>query len=77
MVWHGIVDSMWHIYGTSIDNTGQQIFLKTDVRNQGHSGRLIVYVQPPWPKDVFTNQQNSYGIPMSNNIVFMLVTRFF
>ena len=24
--------------------------------NQGHSGRLIVYVQTPWPQDVFTIQ---------------------
>ena len=24
--------------------------------NQGHSGRLTVYVQTPLPQDVFTNQ---------------------
>ena len=24
--------------------------------NQDHSGRLTVYVQTPWPQDVFTNQ---------------------
>ena len=24
--------------------------------NQGHSGRLTVYVQTPWPQDVFKNQ---------------------
>ena len=34
-------------------NTGQHIFLKTDARNQGHSGRLTVYVQP---QDVITDQ---------------------
>ena len=40
------VSSMRHIYGTPFDNTGQHIFLKTDDRNQGDSGRLTVYVQP-------------------------------
>ena len=57
MVCYGNVSSMRHIYGTSFDITGQHIFfLKTKARNQGHSGRLTVYVQPPRPKDVFTNQ---------------------
>ena len=56
MVFHGNASSIRHINGTSFDSTGQHIFLKTDARNQGHSGRLTVYAQPPWPKDVFTNQ---------------------
>ena len=47
MVCYGNVSSMRHINGTSFDNTGQHIFLKTDARNQGHSGHLSVYVQPP------------------------------
>ena len=38
---------------TTLDST---FFLKLMPENQGHSGRLIVYVQTPWPKDVFTNQ---------------------
>ena len=47
MVCYGNVSSMRHIYGKSFDNTRQHIFLKTYARNQGHSGRLIVYVQTP------------------------------
>ena len=31
-------------------------FLKLMPENQGHSGRLTVYVQTPCPQDVFTNQ---------------------
>ena len=46
MKYYGNVSSMLHIYGTSFDNTGQHIFLKTDARFQGHSGRLTVCVQP-------------------------------
>ena len=44
---YGNVSSMRHIYGTSFENTGQHIFLKTNARNHGHSGRLTLYVQPP------------------------------
>ena len=47
MVCYVYVSIKRHIYGTSFDNTGQYIFLKTDARNQGQSGRLSVYVQPP------------------------------
>ena len=47
MVCYGNISSMRHINGTSFDNTGQDIFLKTDARNQGHCGHLSVYVQPP------------------------------
>ena len=47
MVCYGNVSSMRHIYGKSFDNTRQHIFLKTDAGNQGHSGRLTVYVQTP------------------------------
>ena len=42
---------------TTLDST---FFLKLMPENQGHSGRLTVYVQTPWPQDVFTNQ---IGIP--------------
>ena len=47
MVCYGYVFSMRHIYGKSFDNTRQLIFLKTNAENQGHSGRLTVYVQTP------------------------------
>ena len=45
MVCYGKVSSMRHIYGKSFDNTRQHIFLKLMPENQGHSGRLTVYVQ--------------------------------
>ena len=38
---------------TTLDST---FFLKLMAENQGHSGRLTLYVQTPWPQDVFTNQ---------------------
>ena len=44
MVCYGNVSSMRHIYGKSFDNTRQHIFLKLMPENQGHSGRLTVYV---------------------------------
>ena len=47
MVCYGNVSSMRHIYGKSFDNTRQHIFLKLMPENQGHSGRLTVYVQTP------------------------------
>ena len=48
MVYYGNVSSMRHIYGKSFDNTRQHIFfLKLMPENQGHSGRLTVYVQTP------------------------------
>ena len=37
----------------TLDST---FFLKLMAVNQGHSGRLTVYVQTPWPQDEFTNQ---------------------
>ena len=47
MVCYGNVSSMRHSYGKSFDNTRQQFFLKLMPENQGHSGRLTVYVQTP------------------------------
>ena len=47
MLCYGNVSSMRYIYGKSFDSTIQHIFLKTDAINQGHSGRLTVYVQTP------------------------------
>ena len=47
MICYGNESSMRHIYGKSFDNTRQHIFLKTEPENQGHSGRLTVYVQTP------------------------------
>ena len=43
-VCYGNVSSMRHIYGKSFDST---FFLKLMPENQGHSGRLTVYVQTP------------------------------
>ena len=54
MLYYGNASSMRHIYGKLFDKTRQPIFLKSDARNQGHSGRLTVNVQPPRPHDVFT-----------------------
>ena len=56
MVCYGNVSSLRHIYGKSYDNTRQHIFLKLMPEKQDQSGRLTVYAQTPWPKDVFTNQ---------------------
>ena len=47
MLCYGNVSSMRHIYGKSFDNTRQHIFLKLMPENQGHIGRLTVYVQTP------------------------------
>ena len=47
MVCYGNVSSMRHIYGKSFDNTRQHIFLKLMPENQGHSGRLTVYLETP------------------------------
>ena len=47
MICYGNVSSMRHIYGISFDNTRQHIFLLLMPENQGHSGRLSVYVQTP------------------------------
>ena len=49
MVCYGNVSSMRHIYGKSfyltiLDST---FFLKLIPENQGHSGRLTVYVETP------------------------------
>ena len=38
---------------TTLDST---FFLKLMPENQGHSGRLTVYVQTLWPQDVFRKQ---------------------
>ena len=48
IVCYGSVSSKGHIYGTSFDDTRQHIFLnKLMQENQGHRGRLTVYVQTP------------------------------
>ena len=57
MVSFGNVSSMRHIYEKSFDNTRQHIFLKLMPENQGHSGRLTVYMyRLRDPQDVFTNR---------------------
>ena len=46
-------DTFMENYLTTLDST---FSLKLMPENKDHSGRLIVYVQTPWPQDVFTNQ---------------------
>ena len=47
MVCYGNVSSMQHIYGKSFEALDSIFFLKLMPENQGHSGRLTVYVQTP------------------------------
>ena len=60
MLCYGNVSSMRYIYGKSFDNTRQHIFFKLMPENQGHSGRLTVYVQTGDPKMC---SQTKFGIP--------------
>ena len=53
MVMYLARDTFMENHLTTLDST---FFLKLMPENQGHSGRLIVYAQTPWPQDVFTNQ---------------------
>ena len=53
MVMYLACDTFMENHLTTLDST---FFLKLMPENQGHSGRLTVYVQTPWPQDVFTNQ---------------------
>ena len=53
MVMYLACDTFMENHLTTLDST---FFLKLMLENQGHSGRLTVYVQTPWPQDVFTNQ---------------------
>ena len=65
--------SMRHIYGTLFDYTGQHIFLilrpeiKVTVTDKQYTALCDTKMCP----------QTKFGIPMSNIIGFMLVTRFF
>ena len=61
MVMYLACDTFMERHLTTQDST---FFLKTDAINQGQSGRLTVYVQPPRPQDV-------------RFLRLMLVTRFF
>ena len=47
MICYGNVSSMRHIYGKNLTSLDSIFFLKLMPENQGHSGRLIVYVQTP------------------------------
>ena len=47
MVCYGNVYSLRHIYGKSLTTLDSTFFLKLMRENQGHSGRLTVYVQTP------------------------------
>ena len=47
MVCYGNVSSMRHIYGKHLTTLDSTFFLKLMPENQGHSGRLTVYVQTP------------------------------
>ena len=53
MVMYLACDTFMENHLTKLHNT---FFLKLMPENQGHSGRLIVYVKTLWPQDVFTNQ---------------------
>ena len=53
MVMYLACDTFMENHLTTLDST---FFLNLMPENQGHSGRLTVYVQTPWPQDVFTNQ---------------------
>ena len=50
MVMYLARDTFMENHLTTLDSTS---FLKLMPENQDHSG---IYVQTPWPKDVFTNQ---------------------
>ena len=65
MACYGNVSSIRHIYGTSFYNTVQPIFLK-------QMPEVCTAL-----RDLKMCPQTKFGIPMSNNIEFMLVTRFF
>ena len=47
MVCYGNVSSARHIYKNYLTTLDSTFFLKLMPENQGHSGRLIVYVQTP------------------------------
>ena len=53
MVMYLACDTFMENHLTTLDST---FFLKLMPEIQGHSARLTVYVQTPWPQDVFTNQ---------------------
>ena len=53
MVMYLAFDTFMGNHLTTPDST---FVLITMPENQGHSGRLTVYVQTPCPQDVFTNQ---------------------
>ena len=53
MVMYLACDTFIENHSTTLDSV---FFLKLMPENQGHSGRLTVYVTTPWPLDVFTNQ---------------------
>ena len=53
MVMYLACDTFVENHLTTLDST---FFLKLMQENQRLSGRLTVYVQTPWPQDVFTNQ---------------------
>ena len=64
MVCYGYVSSMQHIYGKSLDNTRQHIFLKTDARKSRSQWSLNSVT----PRCVHKPNLGFLG--------FMLVTRF-
>ena len=53
MVMYLACDTFMENHLTTLNST---FFLKLMPENQGHRGRLTVYVQTPCPQDVFTNQ---------------------
>ena len=61
MVSCGNVSSMRHIYGKSFDNTGQHIFLKTDVRKSRSQWSLLLYMYRL--RDPKMCSHTKFGIP--------------
>ena len=74
MVCYVNVSSKRHIYGTLSDNTGEPIFLKLMPEIKVRVAAKLYMYSLCDPKMC---PQTKFGIPKSNNIGFMLVTRFF
>ena len=72
---HG--SSMRHIYGTLFDNTGQPIFTIFFLKLRPESKVTVTLNDIRHSLAPKMCPQTKFGIPISNNIGFMLVTRFF
>ena len=68
---------MRHIYGTLFDNTGQPIFTIFFLKLRTESKVTVTLNDIRHSLTPKMCPQTKFGIPVSNNIGFMLVTRFF